>query len=104
MVTGVSTGFEKLLEINGVGYKVAKSAKGITLSLGFSHPVNFEEGNGITFEVPDATKIIVKGIDKQAVGEVAAQIRRKRPPEPYKGKGVKYANEVIRRKEGKTGK
>ena len=104
MVTGVTKGFEKTLEINGVGYKAVKKEKGITLSLGFSHLVNIDESNGITFDIPDANKIIVKGIDKQEVGEIAAQIRKIRPPEPYKGKGVKYSDEVIRRKEGKTGK
>ena len=104
MVEGVSNGYSKRLEIVGVGYRVEKQGKKLVLNLGYSHPVFFEEGNGITFEVPDANTIIVKGIDKQAVGQVAAQIREKRPPEPYLGKGVKYAGEKIRRKAGKTGK
>ena len=104
MVNGVVNGFEKKLEINGVGYKVEKSGKKITLSVGYSHPVYFEEADGITYEIPDANTIIVHGIDKQAVGQAAAQIRAKRPPEPYLGKGIKYADEHIRRKAGKTGK
>ena len=104
MVEGVSNGYSKRLEIVGVGYRVEKQGKKLVLNLGFSHPVTFEEGNGITFEVPDSNTIVVKGIDKQAVGQVAAQIREKRPPEPYLGKGVKYAGEQIRRKAGKTGK
>lgn len=104
MVNGVVNGFAKKLEINGVGYKVEKSGKKITLSVGYSHPVYFEEADGITYEIPDANTIIVHGIDKQAVGQAAAQIRAKRPPEPYLGKGIKYADEHIRRKAGKTGK
>ena len=104
MVEGVTNGYSKKLEIVGVGYRVEKQGKKLVLNLGYSHPVNFEEGNGITFEVPDANTIIVKGIDKQAVGQIAAQIREKRPPEPYLGKGIKYAGEQIRRKAGKTGK
>ena len=104
MVEGVTNGYSKKLEIVGVGYRVEKQGKKLVLNLGYSHPVNFEEGNGITFEVPDANTIIVKGIDKQAVGQIAAQIREKRPPEPYLGKGIKYAGEKIRRKAGKTGK
>ena len=104
MVEGVTNGYSKRLEIVGVGYRVEKQGKKLVLNLGYSHPVNFEEGNGITFEVPDANTIIVKGIDKQAVGQIAAQIREKRPPEPYLGKGIKYAGEQIRRKAGKTGK
>ena len=104
MVEGVTNGYSKKLEIVGVGYRVEKQGKKLVLNLGYSHPVNFEEGNGITFEVPDANTIIVKGIDKQAVGQIAAQIREKRPPEPYLGKGVKYSGEKIRRKAGKTGK
>ena len=104
MVVGVTKGYEKKLEIVGVGYRVEKSAGKITLGLGYSHPVVFEEKNGIKFECPDSTTILVKGIDKQAVGQVAAVIRSKRPPEPYLGKGVKYAGEHIRRKAGKTGK
>lgn len=104
MVEGVTKGFSKKLEINGVGYRAAKTGKTLTLSLGHSHPVTFDEKDGITFEVPDPNTIIVKGIDKQNVGEIAAQIREKRPPEPYLGKGVKYSTETIRRKAGKTGK
>lgn len=104
MVKGVTEGFEKKLEIVGVGYKVEKQGKKIVLNLGHSHPIYFEEGNGITFEIPDNTTIIVKGYDKQAVGQIAAVIRSKRPPEPYLGKGVKYSGEKIRRKAGKTGK
>ena len=104
MVEGVTNGYSKTLEIVGVGYKVAKSGKTLTLNLGHSHPITFEEANGITFDVPNTTTIVVSGIDKAAVGQVAAQIRAKRPPEPYHGKGVKYAGEYIRRKAGKTGK
>ena len=104
MVEGVTKGFAKKLEIVGVGYRVEKQGKRLNLGLGYSHPVYFEEGNGITFETPDSTTIIVKGIDKQAVGQMAAVIRAKRPPEPYLGKGIKYAGEKIRRKAGKTGK
>ena len=104
MVEGVTKGFTKELEINGVGYRAQKQGKTLTLNLGHSHPILFEEENGITFDVPNANSIIVKGIDKQIVGEIAAQIREKRPPEPYLGKGVKYEGEHIRRKAGKTGK
>ena len=104
MVVGVTDGYSKKLEIVGVGYKAEKKGKQLVLSLGYSHPIYFEEENGITFELPDNTTIIVKGIDKQVVGEIAAQIREKRPPEPYLGKGVKYSGEKIRRKAGKTGK
>ena len=104
MVVGVTAGYEKRLEINGVGYRAEKQGKKLVLSLGYSHPVFFEEGNGVTFDLPDNTTIIVKGIDKQIVGQIAAQIREKRPPEPYLGKGIKYAGEHIRRKAGKTGK
>ena len=104
MVKGVTEGFSKKLEIVGVGYKVEKQGKKIVLNLGHSHPIYFEEANGITFEIPDNTTIIVKGYDKQAVGQIAAVIRSKRPPEPYLGKGVKYSDEKIRRKAGKTGK
>ncbi len=104
MVEGVTKGFAKKLEIVGVGYRAEKQGKKLNLGLGYSHPVVFEEENGITFEVPDNTTIIVKGIDKQAVGQVAAVIRSKRPPEPYLGKGIKYSGEKIRRKAGKTGK
>ncbi len=104
MVEGVTKGFTKELEINGVGYRAQKQGKTLTLNLGHSHPIIFEEENGITFDVPNANSIIVKGIDKQIVGEIAAQIREKRPPEPYLGKGVKYVGERIRRKTGKAGK
>lgn len=104
MIEGVTNGFSKTLEINGVGYKVQKQAKNLVLSLGFSHKVVVSETDGITFEVQGSNKIIVHGIDKQKVGQFAANIRSKRPPEPYKGKGIKYDDEVIRRKEGKAGK
>ena len=104
MVVGVSNGYSKKLEIVGVGYRVEKQSGKIVLGLGYSHPVVFEETNGITFEIPDNTTILVKGIDKQAVGQMAAVIRSKRPPEPYLGKGIKYTGEKIRRKAGKTGK
>ena len=104
MIIGVSTGYAKTLQIVGVGYRAEKQGKKLVLSLGYSHPVVFEEGNGVTFDLPDNTTIVVKGTDKQVVGQVAAQIRAKRPPEPYLGKGVKYAGERIRRKAGKTGK
>ena len=104
MVVGVSKGYAKQLDIVGVGYRAEKQGKKLVLGLGYSHPVVFEEADGITFELPNNTTIIVKGIDKQAVGQVAAQIREKRPPEPYLGKGIKYAGEKIRRKAGKTGK
>jgi len=98
MVEGVTNGYEKALEINGVGYRAAKQGKKLVLTLGYSHPVEMEEPAGITVEVPAQNKIVVKGIDKQAVGEFAAKIREKRPPEPDKGKGIKYETEVIRRK------
>jgi large subunit ribosomal protein L6 len=104
MVVGVKDGFSKKLEIVGVGYRVEKQGNKINLGLGYSHPVIFNEENGVKFEVPDSTTIIVKGIDKQAVGQIAAVIRSKRPPEPYLGKGIKYEGERIRRKAGKTGK
>ena len=104
MVVGVTKGFEKKLEIVGVGYRVEKQGAKLVLGLGYSHPVVFEEKDGIKFEVPDSTTIIVKGINNQAVGQVAAVIRSKRPPEPYLGKGIKYTGERIRRKAGKTGK
>ena len=104
MVVGVTSGYEKKLEIVGVGYRVEKQNGKIVLGLGYSHPVVFEEANGIKFECPDATTILVKGIDKQAVGQIAAVIRSKRPPEPYLGKGIKYTGERIRRTAGKTGK
>ena len=104
MVTGVSQGFQKDLEIVGVGYRAALNGDTIDLSLGFSHPVAVKAKDGITFEVPAPTKISVKGIDKQKVGQVAAEIRKIRPPEPYKGKGVRYAGEHVRRKLGKAAK
>ncbi len=103
MVEGVTNGFQKALDINGVGYRAQKQGKKLVLTLGYSHPVEMDDPAGITTEVPAPNKIIVKGIDKQVVGEIAAKIREKRPPEPYKGKGIKYESEVIRRKEGKTG-
>lgn len=103
MVSGVTGGFQKTLEINGTGYRALKQENKIVLTLGYSHLVEMVEPDGITFEVPTQTVIIVKGIDKQLVGEYAAQIRSKRKPEPYHGKGIKYQGEVIRRKEGKTG-
>ncbi len=101
MVEGVTNGFEKRLAIQGVGYRAKAQGKGLELSLGFSHPVNMPAPEGIEFEVPQPTEIIIRGIDKQLVGETAAQIRRHRPPEPYKGKGVRYADEQVRRKVGK---
>ena len=104
MVEGVTKGYEKKLEIVGVGYRANKQGNRVVLSLGFSHPVELTEPEGITLEVPTQTEIIVKGIDKQQVGNYAAKIRAYRKPEPYKGKGVRYAGEIIRRKEGKTGK
>lgn len=104
MVEGVTNGYKKELEVNGVGYRVAKEGKTLVLTIGYSHPVKIEEEEGITFEVPDPNKIIVSGIDKQRVGEVAAIIRTKRLPEPYHGKGIKYSTEHIRRKSGKAGK
>ena len=103
MVIGVTQGFEKSLEINGIGYKAQKQGKKLVLTLGYSHPVEVEEPDGITIDVPSQTSIIVKGIDKQLVGQVAADIREYKLPEPYKGKGIKYVGERIRRKEGKAG-
>ena len=103
MVVGVSTGYEKKLEVNGVGYKAAKAGKKLTLSLGYSHPVEMEDPEGLESTV-EGNVITVKGIDKEKVGQYAAEIRSKRAPEPYKGKGIKYADEFIRRKVGKTGK
>lgn len=103
MVEGVTKGFTKELEVNGVGYRVQKDGKKLVMNLGFSHPVVVEETDGITIEAPAANKIVIHGIDKQKVGQFAAEVRGKRPPEPYKGKGIKYTTEVIRRKEGKTG-
>ena len=104
MVIGVSEGFKKELDVNGVGYRVQKQGKELVMNLGFSHPVTMTEIEGITIECPTANKIIVSGPDKQKVGQFAAEIREKRPPEPYKGKGIKYDYEHIRRKVGKTGK
>lgn len=104
MVEGVSKGFRKSLEIQGVGYRAAKSGEKLNLSLGYSHPVVFEAPDGIALSVEGQNKIHVEGIDKQAVGQVAADIRRLRPPEPYKGKGIRYAGEYVRKKLGKAGK
>ena len=104
MVVGVTDGYKKELEVNGVGYRAAKSGKKLTLTLGYSHPVEMEDPEGIESIVEGTNKIIVKGIDKEKVGQFAAEIRTKRPPEPYKGKGIKYSDEYIRRKVGKTGK
>ncbi|MGN1310661.1 MAG: 50S ribosomal protein L6 [Clostridia bacterium] len=104
MIQGVVTEYTRTLEINGVGYRAAKQGKKLVLTLGYSHPVEMEEPEGITFEVPTPNQIIVKGIDKELVGQTAAVIRTKRPPEVYRGKGIKYVEEHIRRKEGKTGK
>jgi large subunit ribosomal protein L6 len=103
MVTGVTGGFEKRLEIQGVGYRAVAAGPGITLSVGFSHQVNFPAPPGITLTVEAPTRLVVAGMDKQVVGETAARIRRVRPPEPYKGKGIRYADEVVRRKAGKAG-
>ncbi len=103
MVHGVTEGFKKELEINGVGYRAQKQGKQLVMNLGYSHQVIIDEIDGITVEVPAPNKIIVLGCDKQKVGQFAAEVREKRPPEPYKGKGIKYATEVIRRKEGKAG-
>ncbi len=104
MITGVLHEYTRELQINGVGYRVQKQGNNLNMSLGYSHPVIFEAPKGITFDVPNPNTIIVKGIDKELVGQTAAEIRTKRPPEVYRGKGIKYAEEVIRRKEGKTGK
>ena len=104
MITGVKDEFTRELQINGVGYRVAKQGNNLNLTLGYSHPVIFEAPQGITFDVPNPNTIIVRGVDKELVGQTAAVIRTKRPPEVYRGKGIKYAEEVIRRKEGKTGK
>jgi large subunit ribosomal protein L6 len=104
MIIGVTNGYEKVLEINGVGYRAAKQGKTLTLSLGYSHPVVMEDPEGLESVLDGQNKIIVKGIDKEKVGQYAAEIREKRGPEPYKGKGIKYADEVIRRKVGKAGK
>ena len=104
MIMGVQQEFTRELQINGVGYRVQKQGNNLNLSLGYSHPVIYEAPEGITFDVPNANTIIVKGINKELVGQTAADIRTKRPPEVYRGKGIKYADEVIRRKVGKTGK
>ncbi len=104
MVIGVTEGFKKELEIQGVGYRAAKQGKDLVMNLGYSHQVIVSEKDGITIDVPEPLKIIINGIDKQKVGQFAAEVREKRPPEPYKGKGIRYAGEVIIRKEGKAGK
>lgn len=104
MVTGVTEGYQKKLEVKGVGYRVQKKGKELVMNLGYSHQVIFTDTADVTIEAPDPNTIIVSGADKQKVGQMAAEIREKRPPEPYKGKGIKYADEVIRRKEGKAGK
>ncbi len=104
MVQGCHESFSKELEINGVGYKAAKEGKRLVLNIGYSHPVYFDEPDGITIDVPNANKVIVSGADRQVVGQLAAEIRAKRPPEPYLGKGIKYSDEKIRRKAGKAGK
>lgn len=103
MVVGVSTGFSKELEVNGVGYRAAKEGKQLVMNLGYSHLIKMDEIDGITVDVPAPNKIVIHGIDKQVVGQFAAEVRGKRPPEPYKGKGIKYTTETIRRKEGKAG-
>ena len=104
MIQGTVKEFERKLEVNGIGYRAQKKGNNLSLVLGYSHPVEVEAPAGITFEVPSPNEIIVKGIDKELVGQTAAVLRTKRPPEPYKGKGIKYAEETIRRKEGKAGK
>jgi large subunit ribosomal protein L6 len=104
MVAGVSEGFTKSLEIHGIGYRAAKQGSELVMNLGFSHQVTMAEPDGITVEVPEPTKIVVSGIDKQKVGQFAAEIREKRPPEPYKGKGIRYVGEHVAHKEGKAGK
>ena len=103
MVHGVTDGFSKTLEVNGVGYRAAKEGKKLVLNVGYSHQIEVEDTADVETEVPNANTVIVKGIDKQKVGQFAADIRAKRPPEPYKGKGIKYSTEVVRHKEGKTG-
>ena len=103
MVEGVDKGFKKELDVNGVGYRATKEGTKLVLNIGYSHPVTVEEIEGITIECPTPNKVVVSGPDKQKVGQFAAELREKRPPEPYKGKGIKYSDEVIRRKEGKTG-
>ena len=104
MVEGVTTGFKKQLVISGVGYRATKEGKNLVMNLGYSHQVIVPEIDGITIDVPNPNTVVINGVDKQLVGQFAADVRNKRPPEPYKGKGIKYADEVIRRKEGKTGK
>ena len=104
MIIGVTEGFQKELEINGVGYRVQKQGNKLVMNMGFSHTVEFEDAEGLTIEAPSQTSIIVKGIDKEKVGQLAAEIRKVRPPEPYKGKGIKYVGERIIRKEGEVGK
>ena len=103
MVVGLDKGFTKELEVNGVGYRAQMDGKKLVMNLGYSHPVTMEAPEGVEIEVPAPNKILIKGYDKQVVGQFAAEVRGKRPPEPYKGKGIKYASEVVRRKEGKTG-
>lgn len=103
MVEGVTNGYKKELDVNGVGFRATKQGSQLVMNLGYSHQVVMDEKEGVTVDVPAPNKIIVSGIDKQAVGQFAAEVRGKKPPEPYKGKGIKYSNEVIRRKEGKTG-
>ena len=103
MVVGVTEGFKKELEVNGVGYRVAKQGKDLVMNLGYSHQVTMTETDGITIDVPNPNTIIISGPDKQKVGQFAAEVREKRPPEPYKGKGIRYSDEYVRRKEGKTG-
>jgi large subunit ribosomal protein L6 len=104
MIVGVTEGYTKTLEINGVGYRAQKQGNKLVMNLGYSHNVEMEEPEGVKVDVPNPNQIIITGSDKQAVGQFAAVVREKRPPEPYKGKGIKYSDEVIRRKEGKTGK
>ena len=103
MVVGVTEGYKKELEVNGVGYRVAKEGQNLVMNIGYSHQVIMPEKDGITIEVPAPNKIVIHGIDKQTVGQFAAEVREKRPPDPYKGKGIRYAGEFVRRKEGKTG-
>ena len=103
MIVGVTEGYKKELEVQGVGYRVAKEGNNLVMNIGYSHQVIMPEKPGITIEVPAPNKIVINGIDKQIVGQFAAEVREKRPPEPYKGKGIRYAGEFVRRKEGKTG-
>jgi large subunit ribosomal protein L6 len=103
MVTGVTEGFKKDLEVSGVGYRATKDGKKLVMNIGYSHQVIIEETDDIKIDVPAPNKITISGINKQMVGQFAADVRKKRPPEPYKGKGIRYANEVVRRKEGKSG-